>query len=168
MRKIFGEFTRAPEPSMSSRAYLLKPQWLTKVIISADGVPIATHFVIMTAEIEIAITALNMLTDLLLFALALRLYLNLDRRRRARSLALPIALVGLTLSVAAGRLALFVIHYYIMRDLEFIVERSATALKVLMELDSFLALFVVCMPGLRVWVRNKGHTETEGSTSNRC
>ena len=114
------------------------------------------NFLTIYMNYELAITALNMFTDILLFAIALRLFLKLHLSRLLRSLIAPLVLVFLTLGVAAARLTLTLIHITASQASTspvFTGSLTLVTLNLLMELDSFLALFVVYLPGLRVWRR---------------
>lgn len=127
------------------------------------GANITPNFVTFAIEDEVALTSLNMLTDVLILLIALRL-LRQSQRVLTRAIVLPCILVGLTLSIAAVRLTLSI---YSLRktsqnleDAAVQTNRLIVPFKLFQELDSFFVLFVACLPGLRAWRRKAEERES--------
>jgi hypothetical protein len=115
------------------------------------------HFASLELHVELALTALNIVSDILLFVVAVRLFLHLRLLRLVRTLVIPLFLVGLILAISAGRLVASILGITKLPRFEDLKPAVFIKLlipwKLLMELNYVLALFVACLPGLRVWGR---------------
>ncbi|TGZ77227.1 hypothetical protein EX30DRAFT_209210 [Ascodesmis nigricans] len=107
------------------------------------------RFIFLDFELELILVIANIVTDICLIAIAYQTVHSF--RLPLRAVLFPCALISVGVLVAFGRLALIILT----RNAPNYTTFATIPFELFAELETFISVFVACIPGLRVFVRRR-------------
>lgn len=107
------------------------------------------RFIFFDFDVELTLTLTNIVTDICLCLIAFQTVRSF--RLPLRAVLFPCCLISVGILVAFGRLALIIIT----RNAPSYTTYATIPFELFAELETFLSVFVACIPGLRVFMRRR-------------